>query len=182
MKNRIIPMKSIAMKVWTYTILFITIGACGSFMANIMESTGCPQYIRNVIYCSVITIFALENWTLLSDITKYEERGNQMNSSETTIKNLTLRCNALQKQNDFLRNELETIKGTPQKESVNGENISQAMNAWVFYCNSENSQPPSKFFLINPLESKNSEKLSPLSVRFQTSTPKIPPIKKADSL
>lgn len=134
-----------------YTTLFVTLGACGTFLSHILDITGCPQYIRNVIHCSIIALFAMENLTLLSDLDKCKEN----DISKVTIKDLTQLCNALQKQNSLLKSELERFKETPKSEVIYSENISSLVNAWAFYCNTENVTPPPKLFLINPLEHSN---------------------------
>lgn len=162
------------MKSLTYAIIFIVIGMCGSFLADIMKRTGCPQHICNVIYCSIITLFAMENWSLLSDLNKLEER--------YAAKNLARRCSILQKQNNALRNTPETSSEVPRNEPTNREDITTAMNTWIIYCNTENTPPPSMVFLVNPSESHNTQKLSPLSVKFQNATPKVPPITRGESL
>ncbi len=156
----------------TYTLIFITIGMCGSFLADIMRMTGCPQHTRDFMYCCVITIFAIENWYLLSDLRKYEER--------YATKTLTRRCSIQRKQSNAPAP--ETLSEAIQRRPTPREDITTTMNTWVIYCNTESAPPPSMVLLVSPDDTKNTEKLSPMSIKFQHATPKVPPIKRGESL
>jgi hypothetical protein len=167
-------MIGISLKALTYFILFTVIGMCGSFMSDVMESIGCPQRIRNVIYCSVISILLLENWSLLADLKKYEERHDS--------RNLARRGSVVHKQPNVPINTLEATRRESTHRVGDREDITTAMNAWIIYCNTENAPRPSMVFLVDPSESHNTQKLSPLSMKFQNATPKVPPITRGESL
>ena len=96
-------------KLWAYIILFTILGITGNVLAKLVEYQAFSQYTCNFVYGVVITIFALENWTLLMDINQCNRNLQDRESHMNVIKNLTETNHTLVQRNIHLKNEIMRI-------------------------------------------------------------------------
>lgn len=76
-------------KVIAYTMLCTALSVGGSLFSSIMHYIGIPQYICNFIFGLIITLYALENLVLFSDLKKCNEILQNNKAHSVTIKNLS---------------------------------------------------------------------------------------------
>ncbi len=145
-------------KVIAYTMLCIALSVGGSLFSSIMHYIGIPQYICNFIFGLIITLYALENLVLFSDLKKCNELLQHEGAYMSTIKSLSTSNNSLKLQNSKLTEELRgfremDILNPPEalSEETANNNIIEVKKAWVFYCDAENIKTPPRIFMSSPL-------------------------------
>jgi hypothetical protein len=146
-------------KAMVYTVLFTILCTGGCLLESIIQYTQCPQYVCNFIFGFIITLYAMENLTLFADLNKCKELLKNEGAHIATINHLAAQHNTLKRQNSNLKEELEKLHEMEKfkllDESSIPTEVKNLRNAWVFYCDAKNFDPPPKIFLASPKKYMN---------------------------
>lgn len=94
------------MKILGYIMLITILGMAGHVLAKVVEYYAIPQYYCNFVYGVIISIFGMENWTLLMDLNHCNQYLQEKESHLNIIKNLTETNLLLVKRNMHLKDEI----------------------------------------------------------------------------
>lgn len=156
-------------KAIAYTMLCIALSMGGSMFSNIIHYIGLPQWFCNFIFGLLITLYAMENLVLFSDLKKCNELLQNKCAYISAIKDLTTSNDSLKEQNSSLTEELRELRemeilNPPEGDTDNNSSIIGIKRAWVFYCDAENIKTPPRIFMSPPINTQNGSKV------------KVPPI------
>ena len=170
------------MKYWAYIALLTFLAITGHIIAKAVEYHTIPQYTCNFVYAVIITLFFMENWTLVMDINYYNRHHRERESHIAIIKELTETNNRLVQRNIILKEEITRIHRT---EKSMGEDAIKCIIHWrnqQFFKRDSLGSPDLSSSSENINDSKNIEIKSPFIQKLQRSLSKIPPIDQEDSL
>jgi hypothetical protein len=160
-----------------YALLFAFICSCSTILAKAMEFMMFPQYTCNFIHGIIITLYALENWSLLSDL-KYNQVTDHTRSDENShnyiIKELSLANKELSDKNIQLKDEITILR---EKErllnSKQNLGISHWKRKWDSRLNPRNESIPNSTISVP---------ISPPIKSFRISVPAVPAIAPTQTL
>jgi hypothetical protein len=130
-------MRHICERVRTYATLFAVVAVISTVISNTAAYVGLPQYAYNLMYGAVITIYMLENWSLLMELNKRNDDIAHDSKNTDIIKELTQTNNRLVKALTVLTEGMETHKSGKQKESES-KSMEALKNKWNSCCETTN--------------------------------------------
>ena len=175
-------MQTTAMKFWAYIILLTLLGITGNIIAKAVEYYAIPQHTCNFVYGIIITIFVIENWSLLTDISYYSKHQQEIESHIAIIKTLTEKNNRLMQHNVVLTNEIMRIN-TAQRER--GDEAIKCIINWKYMWDSRTTPPDvssAMSFSEDINESRNTNTPNSSASMAPKNIIKVPPINQEDSL
>lgn len=106
----------------SFVTLLLILTFSGGVIARVMELTGFSQYLCNFVLGVIITVYAMENFILLGDLTN---QGKNLDSKHTNeIKNakhmsdIAVKNDRLANDNSKLKEELRRIKQKVNQETT----------------------------------------------------------------
>ena len=144
----------IGKKSGAYLVLFIILGISGHVLASAVEHYKISQYICNFIYGVLITLFLMENWTLLMDSNQLMKDAKQIEPHVKIIKQLTETNHTLVQRNTALKNELKSIN---QREAERGHEAIRYIMHWRSEMDARSNNSPTLSHMTNELHFKNNK-------------------------
>ena len=133
-----------------YATLFVMVSFVGTVICSITAYLNFPQYTYNFIYGVVITVYMLENWSLLVDLDQSNENSKHEKAHIEIINMLTLTNNKLATEIIILKEDIKKLRAADERridesiqsiQSIQSNHIETLRNKW----NDPPHSPPFKF-------------------------------------
>lgn len=173
-------MNSILMKTQSYIILITLLITIGDVVAQAVEYNKIQQYYCNLVYAVVISLFTIENWTLLTDLNHCSKIMQDKEYYMNTIQSITKTNHALTQRNNELKDELAKL--SIEERERGSEAIKCIMN-WRQKMNfrlSESDISPSIDFIDEKKQYRNIRSKSLTVTQYRQIIPTPPPHNKEE--
>ena len=108
-------MRNICERARVYTTLFVMVSFVGTVICSITAYLNFPQYTYNFIYGVVITVYMMENWSLLVDLDQSNENSKHEKAHIEIINMLTLTNNKLVTEITILKEDMKKHRAADER-------------------------------------------------------------------
>ena len=156
----------------SFLVLFAVVSLISAAMTKTAECIGFTQSTLHFLYSVMITIYAMENWTLLSDLNKNKDHVMREEAYTCIIKDFTTANNTLTARNGILESMVLKLRQDIKKMAT------KKCSCWRH--NMPNN-PLQSIDLVTPTPNNITKRLSPCmnSIHSRSVVPKLVERKRA---